>query len=89
MRFYDFIGEELNVGDYVVYLKNTRTGSSTIRKCLYVGVISKFGKSEVKIKPLSKHDKYEIDYLNRDECISIQPRDIVCKIREVFNVLNK
>ena len=89
MKIYDFIGEELNIGDYVVYLKNTRTGSSTIRKCLYVGVISNFGKSEVKIKPLSKHDKYEIDYLNRDECVSIQSRDIICKIREVFNALNK
>lgn len=31
MRFYDFIGEELNIGDYVVYLKNTKTGSSTIK----------------------------------------------------------
>lgn len=45
MKIYNFIGEELNIGDYVIYLKNTRTGSSTIRKCKYVGVIIGFTKT--------------------------------------------
>ena len=38
----DFLGRELNVGDECVYLKNYRTGSSTIRKLMFKGVITKF-----------------------------------------------
>ena len=43
----DFLGRELNIGDECVYLKPTMTGSSTIRKVLYKGVITGFKKNKV------------------------------------------
>ena len=34
-----FLGQPVIVGDEVVYLKNLRTGSSTIRKCKCIGEV--------------------------------------------------
>ena len=56
--FEDFQKETLHIDDVVVYLKNTRTGSSTVRKCKFVGLIIGFTKSKVKIMQLSKEDQW-------------------------------
>jgi hypothetical protein len=77
MEFYDFIGEKLSVNDYVVYLKNTRTGSSTIKKCKYIGVIVDFTKNNVKIRALSRPDRYEIDWENKNEPVLVEAKDII------------
>lgn len=77
MEFYDFIGEKLSVNDYVVYLKNTRTGSSTIKKCKYIGVIVNFTKNNVKIRALSRPDRYEIDWENKNEPVLVEAKDII------------
>ena len=77
MEFYDFIGEKLSVNDYVVYLKNTRTGSSTIKKCKYIGVIVDFTKNNVKIRALSRPDRYEINWENKNESVLVEAKDII------------
>lgn len=79
MKFYDSIGEELNIGDCVIYLKNTRTGSSTVRKCKYVGVIIGFTKANVRIQPLSEPDRYEINWEGKNKSVSIESKDIIIK----------
>lgn len=43
----DFLGRELNVGDECVYLKSCRTGSSTIRKLMFKGVITSIVKNKI------------------------------------------
>lgn len=53
-----FTKELLHIDDVVVYLKNERTGSSTIRKCKFVGQIVDFDKTRVKIKQFSKADQF-------------------------------
>ena len=50
--------ETLHEEDIVVYLKNERTGSSTIRKCKFVGMIIGFAGKKVKIHRLSKPDTF-------------------------------
>lgn len=77
MEFYNFIGEELNIGDYVIYIKNTRMGSSTIRKCKYVGMIVGFTKNNVKIRALSRPDRYEINWESKNEPVLVEARDII------------
>lgn len=53
-----FTKEPLHIDDIVVYLKNERTGSSTIRKCKFIGHVVDFDKTIVKIKQLSKADQF-------------------------------
>lgn len=53
-----FTKEPLYTDDIVVYLKNERTGSSTIRKCKFVGQVVGFDKTRVKIRQLSKADQF-------------------------------
>jgi hypothetical protein len=56
--FESFQKEILHIDDIVVYLKNERTGSSTIRKCKFVGMITGFTKYKVKIMQFSKPDQF-------------------------------
>lgn len=51
-----FTKEPLHANDIVVYLKNERTGSSTIRKCKFIGQITGFTASKVEIMRLSPPD---------------------------------
>lgn len=44
----DFLGNEIQVGDFCVFLKNTRTGSSTCRKVPFKGTVT--GSSACKIR---------------------------------------
>lgn len=53
-----FTWEPLHEDDIVVYLKNERTGSSTIRKCKFIGQIVDFTDTKVKIRRLSPPDKF-------------------------------
>lgn len=75
-----FTKETLHIDDVVVYLKNERTGSSTIRKCKFIGHIVDFTKTKVEIKRLSPPDTfvtteecgdYGVDTVRPDEVIHI------------------
>ena len=73
-----FTQEPLHIDDVVVYLKNERTGSSTIRKCKFIGRIIGFNKTRVKIRQLSKADQF----VTPEECIDygevlVYPHEIV------------
>lgn len=73
-----FTLEPLHIDDVVVYLKNERTGSSTIRKCKFIGQITGFTDTKVKIHRLSLPDRFvrpdEIKDLGTD---SVCPDDVV------------
>ena len=73
-----FTKEPLHVDDVVVYLKNDRTGSSTVRKCKFVGHIVGFTKTKVEIRRLSQPDTFvtpdEIQDLGID---AVCPDDVV------------
>lgn len=43
----DFIDNEIHIGDFCVYIKNERTGSSTIRKIMKSGFVKTFTKKKV------------------------------------------
>lgn len=53
---YTFTKDALHIDDIVVYLKNERTGSSTVRKCKFLGQITGFTKTKVEIHRLSPPD---------------------------------
>lgn len=53
-----FTLEPLNIDDVVVYLKNERTGSSTTRKCKFIGQVIEFTNTRVKIHRLSPPDVF-------------------------------
>lgn len=73
-----FTKEPLHTDDIVVYLKNERTGSSTIRKCKFVGQVVGFDKTMVKIRQLSKADQFitpeEMQYYGE---VLVHPHEIV------------
>ena len=75
-----FALEPLHIDDVVVYLKNERTGSSTIRKCKFIGQIVGFTDIKVKIARISPPDTfvtpeeckdYGIDTVYPDEIVHI------------------
>ena len=43
----DFLGNEIHIGDFCVYIKNERTGSSTTRKIMKSGFVKSFTKKKV------------------------------------------
>ena len=62
-----FLGQMICVGDEVVYLKNLRTGSSTIRKCKCIGEILGIKKNMVTIRVMEQEycrypeDEHKVD----------------------------
>lgn len=81
-----FTLESLHINDIVVYLKNERTGSSTIRKCKFIGHIVEFIGCKVKIHRLSPPDTF----VYPDECKdlgydTIYPDDVVHIIVSKYN----
>lgn len=46
-KFKDFLGREINIGNECVYIKDVRTGSSTTRKMLFRGVVTRITKHKV------------------------------------------
>lgn len=73
-----FTLEPLHIDDIVVYLKNERTGSSTVRKCKFIGQIVGFTKTKVELRRFSQPDVFvtpeEIKDLGTD---IICPNDVV------------
>ena len=97
-----FTKESLHIDDVVVYLKNERTGSSTIRKCKFIGQIVGFTDTKVKIRRFSPPDVFvtpeEIqDYgevsVSPDEVVDIiiskYDRDITKTLEQVNNLVDK
>ena len=73
-----FTKEQLHMDDVVVYLKNERTGSSTIRKCKFIGQIDSFTDKKVWIKRLSPPDTFVTPEECEGYCIdAIYPDDVV------------
>lgn len=71
----DFLGNELFIGDEVVYIKSIRTGSSTRRNALFKGKIIRFTTKMVEI--ICEYNK---------ECMPNGNKDLVtpfhtCKIK--------
>ena len=77
----NFMKETLHINDVVVYLKNVRTGSSTIRKCKFVGCVTRFTNSTVKIMQLSREDQWvtPITAYPYGE-VEVNPEDVICVI---------
>lgn len=73
-----FTKESLHIDDVVVYLKNERTGSNTIRKCKFVGQITGFTNTKVEVHRFSPPDTFvtpnEIQDLGID---TVYPDDVV------------
>lgn len=70
-----FLGQVINVGDEVVYLKNLRTGSSTIRKCKCIGVVRKIKGQNVDIECLNA----EASYFNEvSEVHRVVDAEVIC-----------
>lgn len=73
-----FTKEPLHIDDVVVYLKNERTGSSTIRKCKFIGQVIDFDKTRVKIRQLSKSDRFVTPEETQDYGeVMVYPHEIV------------
>lgn len=75
---FTFTKEPLYIDDIVVYLKNERTGSSTIRKCKFIGQVVDFTETRVKIQQFSKADQF----VTPEECkdygeVLVYPHEIV------------
>lgn len=79
-----FTMEPLNTDDVVVYLKNERTGSSTVRKCKFIGQIVEFANKKVKIHRLSPPDTFV--YPNE---IKDYGTDIVCPDDVMHIIISK
>jgi hypothetical protein len=79
-----FTKESLHIDDVVVYLKNERTGSSTIRKCKFIGQITGFTKTKVEIHRLSPPDIF----VTLDE-IQDLGTDTVCSDDVVHIIISK
>ena len=79
-----FTREPLYTNDIVVYLKNERTGSSTIRKCKFIGQITEFTKTKVEIHRLSPPDTF----VTPDELQDLGV-DIVCPDDVVYVIYSK
>lgn len=99
---YTFTNELLHIDDVVVYLKNEETGSSTIRKCKFIGQIIGFTNKKVKINRLSPPDKfiapeeckdYGIDSIYPDDVVYViiskyQEDDYTNMLRELNNIID-
>ena len=73
-----FTKESLHIDDVVVYLKNEKTGSSTIRKCKFIGQIVGFTNIKVNIRRLSPIDTFVTPNELRDRGIdTIYSDDVV------------
>lgn len=46
----DFLNNEIRIGDFCVYIKNERTGSSTTRKIMKSGFVKAFTKKKVMLE---------------------------------------
>lgn len=97
-----FSKELIYVDDIVVYLKNERTGSSTLRKCKFVGQVVELTNTKVRIRRLSLPDifvtpeeikNFGIDTVYPNEVVHIiiskYDRDITKTLEQVNNLVDK
>ena len=78
MMYNTFTLDPLHEEDIVVYLKNERTGSSTVRKCKFIGCIVGFTNTKVEIRRLSPPDTFVTPEETKDFGIDvIYPDDVV------------
>ena len=79
-----FSKDTIHIDDIVVYLKNERTGSSTIRKCKFIGQVTGFTKTKVEIHRLSPPDTF----VTPDELQDLGT-DTVCPDDVVYIIISK
>lgn len=69
---FDYLGQPLFAGDYVVFLKNCRTGSSTTRKLMFRGQITELYAAKVNVVGKCK------EWHNDTTCeFTVCPHDVV------------
>lgn len=69
----DFLNNEINIEDEVIYIKGIQTGSSTTRKIMFKGKVVNFKGRKVEIERL-----YTNEYIIANKEIDlIFPRDVV------------
>lgn len=66
--FKDFRGKELKVGNSCAYIKNVRTGTSTIRKKMFEGKISGFSEHKIRFENGDVIFGEDVACLDCDEC---------------------
>lgn len=76
MSINTYIGHTADVGEKVCFLKNFRTGSSTIRKCKCCGEIIAVNKSKITILCTDSEERKHIG----ENIILSGDCDIICKI---------
>ena len=91
----DFVNQELNAGDIVVYIKSIKIDGKS-KTCKFVGIISKVMPKTVNITPITLPDEYICDdvleemdiiarYLINDELtrydeVRINAKDVIANI---------
>ena len=66
----DFLGNPIYPGDKCIYMKNTRTGSSTVRRMLYKGIAKSFTKVMVVMENgdmVPAEEVVKMDWKDEDE----------------------
>ena len=79
-----FTKETLHEEDIVVYLRNERTGSSTVRKCKFIGQVVGFTKAKVEIRRFSPPDTFVAPDQLQDFGV-----DTVCSDDVVYIIISK
>lgn len=79
----DFIGEDLNVGEIVVYLKNSRSYGYKTSVCKCVGMIERFTNQMVVVKPLGPMNMFVTpnEYDDTRKSIRLALTNIICIVK--------
>lgn len=77
---YAFNTDAIEVGKKYIYLKNERTGSSTIRKVKMVGEVVAFKNQKVILKRLISPEKIEWERIGCED--SVFADDVICGITD-------
>ena len=73
-----FTGQILHIDDVVVYLKTERASINMIRKCKFIGEITEFVDTKVKIRRLSPPNTFVTPDKTQDYGeVSVNPDDVV------------
>lgn len=52
----DFENKDIKINDEVIYIQNIHTGSSSIRKCMFKGIVTEILDKKVLIKPIYSNE---------------------------------
>ena len=73
-----FTGQILHIDDVVVYLKTEKTSINTIKKCKFIGEITEFVDTKVKIRRLPPPNVFVTPDKTQDYGeVSVNPDDVV------------